>query len=210
MISKMLLGKPTKLWDLYLDQALFACRIRTNATTKTSPFYLLNGQQPHLHGDRHYALPRNSATASHDERIRLMSSARQAARATYERALTDRKLRGDIVTLHMLEVGDWVFVRHEKPQKLESKWLGPYQIVQKMLLGTYRLQDPNGRELHALIHGNRLLKANIRTTDELRKLWASLRTKDALRRRNIHTELIPSEPDNTDGRFRALSSRRGT
>ena len=43
MISKLLFGKHTKLWDLYLDQALFACRIRTHATTKTSPFYLVYG-----------------------------------------------------------------------------------------------------------------------------------------------------------------------
>jgi hypothetical protein len=27
MLGKMLLNKPTKLWDLYLDQAVFACRI---------------------------------------------------------------------------------------------------------------------------------------------------------------------------------------
>src|SRR5204862_4642890 len=93
---------------------------------------------------------------------------------------------------------DWVLVRHEKPQKLESKWFGQYQITQRMMLGTYRLQDPNGRELQALVHGNRLLKANIRTSDELRKLWASPATKDQLRRRNIQTELIASEPENTD------------
>jgi len=128
-----------------------------------------------------------------------MSSARQeATRATYERALQDRRIRDDIVTPHTLEEGDWVLVRHEKPQKLESKWFGPYQIVQKKLLGTYRLQGPNGRELQALVHGNRLLKANIRTSDELRKLWASPATKDQLRRRNIQTELIASEPENTD------------
>ena len=70
-------------------------------------------------------------------------------------------------------------------------------MVQHMLLGTYRLHDPNGRELQALVHGNRLIKANIRTTEELRELWASPATKDALRRRNIQTELVPSEPENT-------------
>ena len=32
MLGKLLLGKPTRLWDLYLDQALFTCRVRTNAT----------------------------------------------------------------------------------------------------------------------------------------------------------------------------------
>ena len=30
MISKLLFGKPTKYWDLYLDQTLFACRVQTN------------------------------------------------------------------------------------------------------------------------------------------------------------------------------------
>jgi hypothetical protein len=64
-----------------------------------------------------------------------------------------------------------------------------------MLLGTYRLHDPDGRELQALVHGNRLIKANIRTTEELRKLWASPAAKDALRRRNIQTELVPSDPE---------------
>ena len=143
MISKMLFGKPTKLWDLYLDTALFASHIHTNSTMKTSPFYLLYGQQPHLHGDPHHALPSNASPAEHEERIRIMSSARQeATHATFERALRDRKVRDDVVTPHTLEVGDWVLVRHETPQKFESKWFGPYQIVQKMLLGTsgYRTQ----------------------------------------------------------------------
>ena len=66
-----------------------------------------------------------------------------------------------------------------------------------MLLGTYHLHDPNGRELQALVHGNQLIKANIQATEELRELWASPATKDALRRRNIQVELVPSEPENT-------------
>ena len=198
MITKLLMGKPTKLWDLYLDTALFACRIRTNTTTKTSPFYLLYGRQPRLHADRSHALPSDATPADHEQRFRLLSSVRlEAARATHERALRDRNARNAIVTPHSLSEGDWVLVRHEDPQKFESKWFGPYQVVQRMLLGTYRLQDPNGHELQALVHGNRLIKANIRTTEELRKLWASPATKDALRRRNIQTELVPSEPENT-------------
>jgi phosphate:Na+ symporter len=39
-----------------------------------------------------------------------------------------------------------------------------------MLLGTYRLQDPNGTELEALIHGNRLIKAAISTADALKQM----------------------------------------
>jgi hypothetical protein len=52
----------------------------------------------------------------HENRIRLISSARQeTARATYKRALRDFKLRDDIVTSYALEAGDWIRVRHEKP-----------------------------------------------------------------------------------------------
>jgi RNase H-like domain found in reverse transcriptase/Reverse transcriptase (RNA-dependent DNA polymerase)/Integrase zinc binding domain len=199
MLGKMLLNKPTKLWDLYLDQAIFACRIRTHATTKTSPFYLLYGRQPHLLGDPNEALSIDTEAAPYDERLRLlMSSRKEATIATYERALKEAGSRDELVKLHKLKEGEWVLVRHENPQKFEAKWFGPYQVIQKMLLGTYRLQDPNGRELAALVHGNRLIKASVQTADELRDLWASPRAKDKLRKQNRHMELVPSYPENTD------------
>ena len=56
ILTKYLLGKPTKLWDQYLDQALFACRVRTHSTTQTSPFYLVYGKHPRLLGDDNYQL----------------------------------------------------------------------------------------------------------------------------------------------------------
>ena len=34
--------------------------------------------------------------------------------------------------------------------------------------------------------------------NELRRLWTSSTTKDTLRRQNVHLELIPSDPDNTE------------
>ena len=96
---------------------------------------------------------------------------------------------------HMLDEGDWVLIRQEGHNKFESTWFGPYQIIQKMLLGTYRLQDPNGKELAHLIHGNRLIRANIRTTDQLRKLWASPSAQNQLRK--LNTKLVTSDPENT-------------
>ena len=152
-----------------------------HTTTRVSSFYLVYGRQPHLLGDRNRALAANAEAAGHEDRIRVVQSARQeAARATYERAVKAKKARDEVMEVHSLQEGDWVLVRHENPQKLESKWFGPYQVVQRMLLGTYQLQSPNGRELQALVHGNRLVRAYIRMTDELRQLWASPSTKDAL------------------------------
>ena len=46
------------------------------------------------------------------------------------------------------------------------------------------------------MHGNRLIKASIRTADELRDLWASPKARDKLRKRNV--ELVPSYPENTE------------
>ena len=63
---------------------------------------------------------------------------------------------------------------------------------------TYRLVDPNGRELTALIHGNQLIKANIKTVNELQDLWVSPKAKDKLRKRNRNIELISSYSENTD------------
>ena len=140
MLGKLLLNKPMKLWDLYLNQAVFACRIRTHTTTKTSPFYLLYGRHPHLLGDTNISLLGDAEVAPHDERFKLLQSARkEAAIATYERAFKDKNARDELVQPHKFQEGEWVLVRHENPQKFESKWFGPYQITQKMLLGTNRL-----------------------------------------------------------------------
>ena len=142
MLGKLLLGKPTVLWDLYLDQALFACRLRTNATTKTSPFYLVYGRQPHLLGDVNKALPNDATPEGHEQRIKLLQSARtEATIAAYERAFKDSSYQNELITSYNLNIDDWVLICHETLNKFEPKWYEPYQIVEIMLLGTYQLQD---------------------------------------------------------------------
>jgi hypothetical protein len=66
-----------------------------------------------------------------------------------------------------------------------------------MILGTYRLHDPSGREFGALVHGNRSVPAAISAADELKTLWAASSTKDAFRRQNITPELMPAIEENT-------------
>jgi hypothetical protein len=138
-------------------------------------------------------------TAKFEEHIRVVQSARQAAAAaTHNHAVQSRDRLSELTTPHNLEAGDWVLVRHEKPHKFESKWFGPYKVIQKMLLGTYRLQDPNGIILKAFVHGNLLLRANMQTTDELKQLWAAPNVRNTLRRQNKNFEIVLGEPDATD------------
>ena len=91
-----------------------------------------------------------------------------------------------------------MLVRHENPQKFEFKWFESYQVIQKMVLSMYKLQDLNGRELAALGHGNRLIEAKIRTADELKQLWASSKSKDILRKRNKWVKVFSSYSENID------------
>jgi hypothetical protein len=48
------------------------------------------------------------------------------------------------------------------------------------------------------VHGNRLLRANVQTTEELKKLWAAPNSRNALRRQNKHFDIVLAEPDTTD------------
>jgi hypothetical protein len=75
MLGKLLLGKPMEWWDMYLDQALFQCRARTNAMTRTSPFYLVYGNRPHLFGDINKMTPANDAEpADPENRLKILQS----------------------------------------------------------------------------------------------------------------------------------------
>ena len=112
----------------------------------------------------------NASAADHDSWIEAVQSARQqTSRITHEWALHEKTLRDQKAQLYRLDVGKWILVRRENPQKFESKWFRPYQIVEKMMLGTYQLQDLNKSESVTLVHVNQLVKASISSADEL--IW---------------------------------------
>ncbi len=47
-------------WDEFLNQTIFAIRVRSHAVTRHSPFYLLYGVEPRIPGDTEP--PRESMT----------------------------------------------------------------------------------------------------------------------------------------------------
>jgi hypothetical protein len=59
------------------------------------------------------------------------------------RAWTDLKVK-----LRELDVGDLVLLRSphtESSDKLKSKWVGPYMVVEKLRPRVYHLLDPQGK-----------------------------------------------------------------
>ena len=72
-------------------------------------------------------------------------------------------------------------------------------MIKKMILNTYRLQDPNDIQLTSLIHGNRLLNAKIHSIDKLWKFWTASAIRDQLWWCNKDIELMLSnEIQNTE------------
>jgi hypothetical protein len=95
---------------------------------------------------------------------------KEAAIAPYEAAFEDKKAQDELVQPSQVSKEAIGTSIQREPLKFESKWFETYKVVQKVLLGTYRLQDPNSRELSALAHGNQLIEATVRTADELKEL----------------------------------------
>jgi hypothetical protein len=61
---------------------------------------------------------------------------------------------------------------NKSPQKFQSKWFGPYQIMKAHPLGIYTLREPGGYELKNLVNGQHLVEVNVR--DDLIYLWMSI------------------------------------
>jgi transposase InsO family protein len=207
-LTRMMVNRPTVLWDQYLHQALFAIRIRVHTTTRYSPYYLLFGRQPRLPDDPNPVRPLQTQDSDWEallRRINSMQHARVVAnKELVKRALAVMKIKRDIVKVVRFTEGDWVLVRAENRNKFEGRWFGPYKVLKAMPLGTYRLADPQGNVVKTLINGCRLIPARI-NGDEITQLWNSSRIQNSLRKRGmtleesspIVTDLFEKEHDDT-------------
>jgi hypothetical protein len=192
MLTKYLYGKPVRMWDEYLRQAVFATRIRLHAISKYSPFFLLYGVDPKLPDDPLQEVP-NDAEAKIElilERHRISNEARLAA----NKALVEKAIKAQLVRDEHskqapdIKVGSYVLVRDEYPRKLHPTWFGPYKIAMAAPIGTYALEDCNGKIVRSLIHGNRLITLNPTIVDERTGKWKSSYNADKIREKY---EVIP-------------------
>jgi transposase InsO family protein len=152
-------------WDEYLNQALFALRVRTHAVTGYSPFYLLYGVEPRLPGDTAPPpetmvpldeLERKEAIA--DFTARNLDELGQHRAAAYQLSvaqalrMTERTKDLNDAPAHYFSVGDMVKMKHHDKRKFEYSWRGPYHVIALGHPGTYQLMDPSGRQLDTPIN----------------------------------------------------------
>lgn len=183
MLTKYLMGKPTKAWDLFLSQALFSARVRTHSVTGFSPFYLVYGTLPRIPSDKESL---GEKGADREVVLQNLNDARtKANELLLNRAIRTNRIRDSMVTKTSFQEGSWVLVRNESGKKFESKWFGPYRVIQAHPLGTYALEEPSGRVLRNLVNGSRLIEA---TVDDPKRMWASTAARSALRRAGLRLE----------------------
>jgi len=157
-----------KRWDEFLNQTIFAIRVRSHAVTKFSPFYLLYGLEPRLPGDTEP--PRESMTewtaeTMNDYETRNMEQLQRARGMAYMRSLEQaekmKKRNEQLKKKHeevenspdyYFKINDWVKMKNHNPNKFEFEWKGPYFVVDVGFPGTYWLMDPNGRRLDTTVN----------------------------------------------------------
>jgi hypothetical protein len=196
MLTKYCMGLPTRVWDLYLHQALAAARFREHTVTKRSPFYLVYGVHPRLVGDKEPGAISEEGVAALESRISALNHARSLANeALLYKAIRAKLIRDSTVSKSSLEVNSWVLMRNEAKQKFESQWFGPYKVLKKHPLGTYALAEPGGRVLKNLVNGARLVPAHVNNPGQL---WTSSAGKHELRRADwqiSHPDEAPAGDD---------------
>ncbi|KAL1956619.1 hypothetical protein VTO42DRAFT_6966 [Malbranchea cinnamomea] len=132
MLTKYLVGKPTRSWDEYLPQALFATRVRLHAVTKISPFYLLYGFHPRIPSDTNGGANSEEKASTADclvgaqqlegmeDRIGRVNHVRALANELLlNRAIRTKRIRDQLVKETRFEPGTWVLVRNEGPEKFQ-------------------------------------------------------------------------------------------
>ena len=152
----------TKTWDKFIDQALFACRVRTHKATGKSPFYLVYGLSPKVPGDLLYPflnldVTNEEAVYARVEELEKLGFHRDEARekVRHEQELIKRKY-DESVEYFEFYPGDFVFLQNLNPVKFKNNYEGPFAVIKKGPMGTYQLLNQTGDIKESLVHVGRL------------------------------------------------------
>lgn len=162
-LTKALIDRPTIEWDEVVHEALFACRIRAHSVSKISPFVLVYGMEPRVHGtDDEFKM--QHIQDDFEARMEFIHTARHEANALLvRRAIQTQKLRHQAMlekpSRKPFSKGNLVLVRNEDRTKFEPTYFGPFRILAVRPFGTYTLETMDGKKvLRNLINGSRLVE----------------------------------------------------
>jgi transposase InsO family protein len=174
MLAKAVMGARDK-WDEFLTEAVFNLRVRKHKTTGYTPFKLVYGVEAKIPGDTTVPFVLKEPEDNYEIRARLLEQLgqdRAAAIARSKESADKAKLRYDkLVKENPLHVGEWVLLRREAKLKFQSKWLGPFEVIESHPSGIYKLRTPEGVEKDDWVHRDRLKRAIIDPENPPERFW---------------------------------------
>jgi transposase InsO family protein len=144
-------------WDRYIQPVLFAYRTKNLRISNKSPYVLVYGKEPSMVMDETKRSSIIERLLEITEKVpQLREAARRAIKLSQEEL--EKKLQPKIELIFQKGQLVWYYdkakaMRHDT--KLEPKWKGPYQIIQVLPRGAYRLAI-DGKQVGTTVNGNYL------------------------------------------------------
>ena len=143
---------------MILPYVIFGYNTSIQESTHFSPFEI-------LYGGRKSKLPQQIDLNQHkiliDEMIKKAQIMKKQARENLLKSQqTQKKYHDEKHNDIEFEENDLVMVKNPSSQKLESKYSGPYKILQKLSKLNYKIALPSGSRMDDVIHISRLKKVN--------------------------------------------------
>ena len=165
-------------WDQHLSSAIFAINTARQSTTEVSPFEMVYGRLPNTVLENEFPWPELAPQPNgvFMERVNAMREAvklRIVEKQQRTKQLVDSRRRAVKGDLHP---GELVLVRHKlkkkgKTKKFLPKFTGPFQVVRKVCLTPYLVEDiPARRKKNCYrrfnAHVVQIRRYNVREDDE--------------------------------------------
>src|SRR2546423_7386073 len=156
-----------KDWDLRIGSVLFAYRNKKHSSIKVEPFYLIYGRVARIPMDTEEkettVKKRLGYLLEELPRVRREAKVQSEKSQEKQKEYHDKKIRKQ----EKFEIGDKVLYYNAAKEKqwsgkLDEKWKGPYYIHEKLLNGSYKIKETNGKILKTPVNGELLKKYNIR------------------------------------------------
>ena len=136
-------------WDLWIDSVVFAYNTSCHKSTGHSPYELIFGRTPRMPIELECGIPlanpskHSEYTRSFRSKIR---SIREIAKANIEKARNGQRRQNNerSKTWRPFTVGQAVWLKKPKTWKFEPKWIGPYEIMQRMGVN-YKIKSKVGK-----------------------------------------------------------------
>ena len=164
MLSKYV-TKHQRDWDVHLPRVMMAYRSSVQESTGFTPYHLMFGREIRLPADVMFGSTPDQPKDTHEyvkELRKNLEEAHELAREHLKTAQKRQKRYHDARgTGNGFGIGDrvWLFnsaTKKGESRKLQSPWLGPFVILDKLSDVNYKIGAENGLGRKQIVHYNRL------------------------------------------------------